>query len=118
MSSEDPVDRRIRATWPSPGEQAAVASRLAEYGRETHEREATRVRLAILKLSEGQAERVAELVAAAKRDYRDVLMWAEHPGEGRALWALRPGLTPEERGRLSRIREEDREQYREWLGKG
>jgi 16S rRNA C1402 N4-methylase RsmH len=117
MTMDDAVQQRIRATWLEPLEQERVASLLAEYGQESHEREAARVQLAILKLSEGQAERVAELVTAAKRDYRDVLMWAEYPEEGRALWALRPNLTAEERDRLSRIRQRDREQYLKWLRK-
>jgi hypothetical protein len=109
------VWRRIRAAWPEPSDEARVASLLAEYGRERGEREIVRVQLAILKLSEGQADRVPGLVAAAKRDYRDVLMWAEYPEEGRALWSVRGDLTAEERERLASVRQRDREQYLAWL---
>lgn len=82
---------------------------------ETYERETERVRLAILKLCDARADRVVELVAAAERDYRDVLMWAEYPGEGRALWALRTDLSEEERLRLEALRRQDRQQYLDWL---
>jgi hypothetical protein len=43
------------------------------YGTEPHEREAERVRLAIVELSEGDEQRLQHLVQAAKVDYRDVL---------------------------------------------
>jgi len=105
----------VRGTWASPGDQQQVLDRLALYGVEPHEREVPRVQLAILKLSEGRLDRLADLVSAAKRDYRDVLMWAEYPEEGQALWALRPDLTPEERARLEELRRRDRAQLQAWL---
>ena len=42
-----------------------------------------RVQLAILKLSDGNEDKLREFVAVAKRDYRDVLFWAEYPEEAR-----------------------------------
>jgi hypothetical protein len=53
------------------------------YGVESYERERERVQLAILKLSEGNEEKLREFVAVAKRDYRDVLFWADNPAEAR-----------------------------------
>ena len=41
------------------------------------------MQLAILKLSDGSEEKLGEFVAVAKRDYRDVLFWAENPEEAR-----------------------------------
>lgn len=38
-----------------------------------------RVQVAILKVSVGDVNRLMTAVAAAKRDYRDVLWWAEYP---------------------------------------
>jgi len=73
------------------------------------------VRLAILKLSDGQLARLSEMVVAAKRDYRDVLMWAEYPAEGQALWAAASDLSADEREELEKLRTEDRRQYEEWL---
>ncbi len=76
-----------------------------------------RVRLAVLKLSEGDVDKALSMVSAAKQDYRDVLMWAEYPEEGGAIWALRPNLTDEDGERLEQIRERDRQQYEQWLKK-
>jgi hypothetical protein len=56
-----------------------VAELLAAYGTEPHERERERVQRAILKLSAGDEEKLAYFVAAAKQDYRDVLLWADSP---------------------------------------
>jgi hypothetical protein len=109
------VDRKIGAIWTDPDERARVLTELEKFGTEAYEREADRVRLAILKLCDARAERVIELVAAAKRDYRDVLMWAEYPGEGQALWAIRLDLSDEEQLRLEDLRRRDRQQYQEWL---
>jgi hypothetical protein len=110
-----PVDGKIDALWPDPAERGRVRTELQKFGMEAHEREAERVRLAILKLCEARVERVIELVAAAKRDYRDVLMWAEYPAEGQALWAVRTDLSNEERIRLEDLRRRDRQQYQDWL---
>jgi hypothetical protein len=66
---------------------------LDTYGVEPYERERERVQLAILKLSGESEEKVREFVAVAKRDYRDVLFWAEHPEEARLD-------TPEKRQRI------------------
>jgi predicted Fe-Mo cluster-binding NifX family protein len=56
---------------------------LDTYGVESYEHERERVQLAILKLSEGNEEKLREFVAVAKRGYRDVLFWAENPEEAR-----------------------------------
>ena len=47
------------------------------YGTEPYEREADRVKLAIVMLSGGSEEKLRELVGIAKKDYRDILAWAE-----------------------------------------
>ena len=109
------VDRKIDDLWTDPVERGRVRTELQKFGTEAHEREVERVRLAILKLCEARTERVIELVAAAKRDYRDVLMWAEYPAEGQALWAIRTDLSNEERLRLEDLRRQDRQQYQDWL---
>jgi hypothetical protein len=56
-----------------------VTEALAGYGAKTAHREVDHVRLGILKLAEGSAERVREYAAVALSDYRDVLAWAEYP---------------------------------------
>src|SRR6266853_6002944 len=76
--------------------RARVLELLDSYGVEPYERERERVQLAILKLSEGSEEKLREFVAVAKRDYRDVLFWAEHPDEARLD-------TPEKRERVRKM---------------
>jgi hypothetical protein len=92
-----------------PEVRAEAANVLAHYGTEAHEREEIRVRVAALKLSEGSLDRLRELMASAKQDYRDVLAWAEYPEELRSpTWRL-PAAEQ------ARIRTADRAQYLAWL---
>lgn len=69
---------------------------LDSYGVESYERERERVQLAILRLSEGSEEKLREFVAVAKRDYRDVLFWADNPEEAKLD-------TPEKRKRIRKM---------------
>jgi hypothetical protein len=75
---------------------ACVLALLDDYGVEPYERERERVQLAILKLSGGSEEKLREFIAVAKRDYRDVLFWAENPEEARLD-------TPEKRERIKKM---------------
>ena len=68
---------------------AQVSSVLETYGVEDHERERSRVQLAILKLCAGDERKLKECVQIAKKDYRDILFWADHPGQAK--------ISPEER---------------------
>src|SRR5437870_4813424 len=92
MHSRAEVVSAIAAAFPK-SDWAPVLELLDTYGVESYERERERVQLAILKLSDGNEEKVREFVAVAKRDYRDVLFWAEHPEEARLD-------TPEKRQRI------------------
>jgi len=70
---------RIVAADCFPGEDVSVVMDiLDEYGVEPYERERERVQLGILKLSRVNVDRLLEFVLHAKRDYRDVLYWAEY----------------------------------------
>ena len=80
--SRDEVVAAIEATFPESS-RARVLELLDSYGVEPYEQERERVQLAILKLSGGSEEKLREFVAVAKRDYRDVLFWAENPDEAR-----------------------------------
>jgi hypothetical protein len=60
-----------------------VLEMLDSSGVKSYERERERIRLDILKLNVGSEKKVREYVAVAKRDYRDVLFWAEYPEESR-----------------------------------
>src|SRR2546430_15498999 len=93
--SRDDVVAAVEATFPKES-WARVLESLDNYGVESYERERERVQLAILKLSKGNEEKLREFVAVAKRDYRDVLFWAEHPEESRLD-------TPEKRERVRKM---------------
>jgi hypothetical protein len=51
----------------------AIMNALDEFGIESHELEANRVKLAILRISKGDTEKLLYWVKIAKVDYRDVL---------------------------------------------
>jgi hypothetical protein len=90
-------------------ERATAITMLDRYGTAPHEREAVRVRVAALKLCEGKLAELEKLIGHAKRDYRDVLAWAEYPDElVQPSWRL-----PEQQ--VARIRGADRTQYLAWL---
>lgn len=76
-SSSPTRDRVLQAVaqhFPSE-DPATVLGILDQYGPERHERE--RVHLTVLALSRGDLDELRALIAHAKRDYRDVLYWAE-----------------------------------------
>ena len=93
--SRDEVVAVVQKTFPESNWENVIQL-LDEYGVEPYERERERVQLAILKLSEGNEEKLGEFVAVAKRDYRDVLFWAENPEEARLD-------TPEKRARVRKM---------------
>src|SRR3979490_1856985 len=80
--SRDEVVAVIEKSYPESS-RSRLLEFLDSYGVESYERERERVQLAILKLSEGNEEKLREFVAVAKRDYRDVLFWRENPEEER-----------------------------------
>ena len=93
--SRDEVIAVVQRTFPESA-HSRVLELLDTYGVESYERERERVQLAILKLSEGNEEKPREFVAVAKRDYRDVLFWADNPEEAKLD-------TPEKRERLRKM---------------
>ena len=93
--SRDDVVAVVQRTFPETS-CSRVLELLGSYGVESYERERERVQLAILKLSEGNEEKLHEFVAVAKRDYRDVLFWADNPDEAKLD-------TPEKRERFRKM---------------
>ena len=73
--------------------------------------EPARVQLAILKLSDGDSEKLQDYIQAARIDYRDVLAWAEYPEQNRS------GKTRynTDLDVYEAILKADREQYEAWL---
>ena len=93
--TRDEVVAVVRKTFPEIS-WGRVLVLLDTYGVESYERERERVQLAILKLSEGNEEKLRKFVAVAKRDYRDVLFWADNPEEAKLD-------TPEKRARIKKM---------------
>lgn len=60
----------------SEDKQSRVLDMLLRYGIEPHEQEQERVRLALVKLSAGDTDKLAALIDNAKMDSRDILWWA------------------------------------------
>jgi hypothetical protein len=100
------VQRLVERLFAAP-ERAAALRLLEQYG--TRDSEPYRVRVALLKLSDGRLDQLEDFVRAAHRDFRDVLAWAEYPEALRQpMWSL-----PAEEA--LRIRDADRAQYLAWL---
>lgn len=114
---EPEVERKLADAWPTEEDRAAARAELSRYGVESYEQGSERVRLAIIKLSEGTLGELRRMTDAAKRDYRDVLMWAESPEEAKAHWAVSPNLTDEQHRELKAIRRRDRAQMDAWRRK-
>jgi hypothetical protein len=95
LHSRDEVVAGVQKGFPESA-YARVLELLDGYGVESYERERERVQLGILKLSDGNEEKLREFVAVAKRDYRDVLFWVENPEEARLD-------TPEKRERMRKM---------------
>jgi hypothetical protein len=70
------VRRAVRAAFPNEDVES-IMDLLQLYGLQAYERERERVQLAIVKISKGDIDSLLEFISAAKRDYRDVLMWAD-----------------------------------------
>ena len=77
-------------------------------GWKPHETGRDRVQLAILKLSQGDPKKLLYWIDIGKRDYRDMLAFAEYPSQMRAPLKPAPDL-------LRKIMKEDRTQYVAWL---
>jgi hypothetical protein len=74
------VLEKIAQYWPD-ADRKEILGILDRFGEKSSEQGRSRVQLAILKLSERKRERLEGLVRDAKRDYRDVLAYAEYPKE-------------------------------------
>lgn len=102
------VEKKARQLF-SPEELPEAMALLNDYGTQSWEREAARVRLAMLKSSGGKLELLRECLKLAHSDYRDILAGAEYPDEMRRdSWKL-PAAEREELAR------QDRQQYLDWL---
>lgn len=111
VTPED-VERVLRRDFPGDA-YAAAAAVLATYGTAASQRESPRVQLAVLKLANGDLDKLRLRVETARRDYRDVLSWAEYPAYGK--FGFRTQRIPPED--LNRAIESDWQQYQDWLNR-
>lgn len=100
----------LEKLFPHEDTRATVTEFLDHYGKESYHREAARVRLAILKLSGSDLDKVGYYLKEACKDYRDVLAWAEYPAQMKDHSLYR--RDPE---KFARLVEKDHLQYEEWL---
>lgn len=113
-NTENIIKQKISQLWPEH-ESHEILKILDQYGAESYHKEIKRVHLAIIKLSEGDLGRLKHFVDVARSDYRDVLAFAEYPGEMKLGFLGKKELTPEE---VHELRKRDREQYLDWLENG
>jgi len=107
--TDDDVARIARRDFPAQADE--VLALLAGYGAESWEREQPRVRLAVLRLADGDMERLLQQLAYAKLDYRDVLMGAEYLAYA-TLTLHTPKPSAED---AQQAIEQDWRKYEEWL---
>ena len=108
------VIEKIRLYWPDSVD--AVVSELDEIRRDdTTDEGLARVQLAVIKLSEGVRQKLADNIRAAIQDYRDVLAYAEFPKEMAAVHLFHFNMSADEQIHAKAILKSDREQYEAWL---
>ena len=105
------VARKIAVMFP-PAVHDRVAKELLKYGGESTRPQVERVRLAILKLSNGQMDELN--IAGALEDPVDIINWAEQPALMQMAMENRK-LKPQEHQNLEA---QDWAQYHEWLAEG
>ena len=98
VTAED-IDRLVAREFPASIED--VADRLSDFD--------LRVQAAVLKLSEGDLERLSHFAEQATLDDRDVLAWAEYPEYVEQVTTDTAEVDRQE------IIERDWGQYREWF---
>lgn len=106
------VDRIVRRDFPADRVPEVLAV-LEEYGHESWHRETYRVRVAVLKLAAGKFKKLRQGIENAKKDYRDVLAYAEYPGY--FMHIPGPARPPADEER--RVVEADWKQYQEWFSR-
>ena len=89
-----------------------VFSILNEYGKQDWNEPSSRVQLAILKLANGDINKLSEQTKVAIRDYRDVLAEAEYPRYSKEI-----GLGDVEEDYRNRVINDDWLQYSQWFEK-
>jgi hypothetical protein len=109
--SRELVLKKLRDCFPDPAKAEDALAVLDGYGMDSWDRGKERVQLALLKISEGDVEKLRLYARGAESDYRGTLIPAEFPEESQAS-----SKTPA--AEMAEIRKRDREQYEAWLRSG
>jgi hypothetical protein len=104
------VERVVRRDF-RPNHVAEVLVILSRYGTDAWEAAPERVHLAALKLASGDVAALADHMAVAKADPRDVIAAAEYP-EAVREWARLADTADADR---QRVFDADEQQYQAWL---
>ena len=110
--TDNDVTRIVRRDFPAE-QFEDVMSILNDYGTEGGQHSISRVRLAVLKIADGDLQALRREIDVAKRDYRDVLAYAEYP---EYMQKVSPSAEPAEVER-ERIIRADWKQYQFWLNR-
>ncbi len=102
------LERKLETMFPDDFTRRRVRKILEDYGREAHEREPDRVRLAILKLAGTELRSVETYTGYAREDYRTILAWAEYPRQAQQ-WVM-PDADEKQK-----LIEADLNEYENWL---
>lgn len=104
------VERIVRRDYAADLADEVLAD-LRTYGTESWEKEVPRVRIALLRLANGNIDVLRQQLDYAKRDYRDVLLGAEYLAYA-ALTLRTAHPSPED---AQRAIDADWNAYQEWL---
>lgn len=108
MDHKVTLSRKLGSLFKNESLRNDVVEILENYGKENHEQEASRVKLAVLKLANTDINEIRKYVDMAKQDYRDILAWAEYPRQSKK-WSMPDG------SKKKTLIEADRVEYEEWL---
>jgi hypothetical protein len=106
--SRNLVLKKLRDCFPDAAKAEEALAILDTYGTESWHREKDRVQLALLKISDGDLEKLSLYTRGAQSDYRDTLVSAEFYEESQAS-----SKTPS--AEMKVIRKRDQENYEAWL---
>lgn len=85
--------RKLERLFPKERKRVEAEAVLATYD----EPGAVRIHLAALRLAGSDLAEVRRLLDEARKDFRDVLAWAEYPRQMRQTWST-PGAEADDRG--------------------
>ncbi len=110
---EDKVGRLVARDYPDDV-AGRVFSMLEAYGAKSHQLECDRVRVAVLRLANGDLLELQRQLAVAASDFRDVIAAAEYPSQMKLGFVSMERLAPEKR---QEFRERDWREYSDWLAR-